>query len=651
MLFLFMSQPDFACNPHAIYEYVKNNTEHETAWLIKKDERYYELAKRGIRCAVYNTMEGNELLHEANYVIMNSYTFRNLRKGENQIFANVWHGSGIKAHDFYEQDMTQQRVRFLAELFEQTDLMCVQSLDDRFKLSAMLHFDLRRCYVTGQARLDCVKSSKGTEKLANLFGSEITKYRRYIFFAPSFRANGSSHAGAIFSDNIFRLKDFDKKAFDDFLKENRAAFIYKLHPIEQTAFLGRKVSLTEDCFELTDKMLFEKDIRYDELLNTFDVMISDYSSIVYDFLLLNRPIIYLVPDYESYKAEKGFVFNNIDMFMPGQKTFCFRELLPALREAFQNPKKYKKERDFVLASRFDFQDTQSAKRCYETIVNYKKPLNNADEKNERHLSYPSAAQLLSKWLPKEYEVIDSSKEIPGQYSLANISRNPLQKYLYITEEQPRQLRKLTGSSSTEICDIKYYYAVQKYPNVKICNVSGGVDYAFFHKPCPLQEAATEGRRRRIGFAGTLDNRIYFAMMQCICEVFSDCDIVFTGDLPPESPDWMKGFKNIQYLSVPYEELPSAIQSLDIALLPFFGRHAETVPKEYFQYLACGKQTVASAMNNLPDSPALYRSVSINAAVENIKTALLHVDDTDIQASARSLAEQYDWRKKAKSIFD
>ena len=167
------------------------------------------------------------------------------------------------------------------------------------------------------------------ERYEKIFGSRIKKYKRYIFFAPSFRANSSSHSGTIFSENIFRLKEFDKERFDDFLKKNDAAFVYKLHPVEQTAFSGRTFSLSEDCFELTDKTLFENDIRYDELLNVFDVMISDYSSIAYDFLILNRPIVYLIPDYEEYKSEKGFVFHNIDMFMPGEKVFGFEELLSA----------------------------------------------------------------------------------------------------------------------------------------------------------------------------------------------------------------------------------------------------------------------------------------------------------------------------------
>ena len=159
MLFVFMSQPDFACNPHALWEYVKDNTYHETAWLVKRDKKYYELLRRGVRCAVYDTVEGNALLKEADYVIMNSYTFERLPKRANQIFVNLWHGSGIKAHDFYNHDMDPEYAKKLAKFFDKIDLMCVHSLDDRFKLSAQLRYDLRKCYVTGQARLD---SQKGT---------------------------------------------------------------------------------------------------------------------------------------------------------------------------------------------------------------------------------------------------------------------------------------------------------------------------------------------------------------------------------------------------------------------------------------------------------------------------------------------------------
>lgn len=652
MLFVFMSQPDFACNPHALYEYIERHTEHETAWLIKRDEKYYELKKRGIRCASYNTLEGNKLLESADFVIVNSYTFPQIQKREGQIFVNLWHGSGIKAHDFYNHDMDMKHARNIKKFSDMIDLMCVHSLDDRFKLSAQLNFDLRKCFVTGQARLDCVKTSHGIEKIKQLFGDKMQDYKKLIFFAPSFRANGSSHSGTIFSDNIFRAEDYNAAVLDKFLQENQAALIYKLHPIEQTAFSGREFHLSEDCYELTDQMLFEKDIRYDELLNAFDVMISDYSSIAFDFLFLNRPIVYLIPDYEEYVAERGFVFHNVDMFMPGQKAFGFMDMVEELQTALEDPNRYKMERELVLSQRFDFYDDQSAKRCFETIVNFKK-LPDVDDfqgesEEKRELSYPTTAELLSKWLPKQYEVIDSTKEIPERFQLEIIRQNTEKKYLYITEEIPRELRKLTGRSTAEILDIAYYYDLCKYRNVQVCHVGGGVDYELFSASCNLPKKSD--RRRRIGFAGTIDNRIYFSMVQCICEVFSDFDIIFAGELT-SIPVWMGGFENLHYVPASYEELPEMIQTFEVAILPFFGRHKETVPKEYFQYLACGKQVVASDMANLPETDALYRSKSIGEAVDNIKKALLNVDDTKVQESARMTAKMYDWEKVAKKMLE
>ena len=56
MLMVFMSQPDFACNCHALWKYVKQHTDFETAWIIKKPAYYEILKERGIRCAVYDTV-------------------------------------------------------------------------------------------------------------------------------------------------------------------------------------------------------------------------------------------------------------------------------------------------------------------------------------------------------------------------------------------------------------------------------------------------------------------------------------------------------------------------------------------------------------------------------------------------------------------
>ena len=344
----------------------------------------------------------------------------------------------------------------------------------------------------------------------------------------------------------------------------------------------------------------------------------------------------------------------------------FSHMLSALETALNHPDTYRKEREFVLSQRFDYKDDQSSRRCFETIMNYRKIPDIKDlyiEETEITSSYyPSTAELIKKWIPEQYEVIDSTKVISEKNRLEIIKKNKHKEYMYITEEIPGELRRLSGQSSTEIKDISFYYDVMKCSNVKICYTSGGVDYAMFSGTRTLtspeevsaQSASDVGcpdgekkentqKRKRIGYAGIIDSRIYFSMVQCICEVFSDCDIIFAGELFSGRPLWLNGFDNLHYKPTAYEILPEVIRSFDVAILPFFGRHKDTVPKEYFQYLACGKQVVASNMKNLPVTKALYCSASVDEAVKNIKHALACVQDIEIQKSAKKLAIEYDWK--------
>lgn len=648
MLIVFMSQPDFACNPHALWKYITENTDFETAWIVKKSQSFFTLSERGIKCAVYDTIESHEILASADIIIANSYTFLNIPKREDQLLVNLWHGSGVKAHDYYDHDLNPRHVIKLKNYFGMVDLMCVHSLDDRFKLSAMLHFDLRKIYVTGQPRLDCVTSSDGKKKLAELFGERISGYERLIFFAPSYRSNMSCHAGKIYSDNIFRLDDFDNTRLNDYLKEHNAAIVYKLHPIEQTAFSGRNFSMNENCFELTDSMLFERDIRYDELLNAFDVMISDYSSIVFDYLLLDRPVVYLLPDFDEYKSKKGFVFSNIDAFMPGEKANSFDSLLSALTNAFEKPREYAEARRNVILNRFDHTDGKSAERCFRQIMEFRKISDDyVPYQSDPRTVMPSIAEQISRYIGDgSCLIIDSRKEYRDKEALLrDIDR--ADKAYYITSEIPGRFRSVSVRNSYKIVDLNLYYSLLENPKVNIAFISGGVDYVRFS----AARFSGEKSRPRIGFAGTIDNRIYFSMVQCICEEFSDCEVFFAGTIVGDYPAWLSGFDNLTYKEAAYDELPEIISSFDVAILPFFGGHRNTVPNELFQYLACGKNVVASDMPNLPECDAIFTSASVTEVIENIRRVLFDGSIEKNAAAARALAEEYSWDKIAEGLLN
>lgn len=646
MLIVFMSQPDFACNPHALWRYVTERTDFDTAWIIKKAAHYDVLRQRGIRCAVYDSMEAIEIVSSADILIANSYTYLSIPKKDNQLLVNLWHGSGVKAHDYYEHDLNPRHVIKLKDYFNKVDLMCVHSLDDRFKLSAMLHFDLRKIYVTGQPRLDCVTNSNGKEKLSKLFGKRIEPYERLIFFVPSYRSNMSSHAGKIYSDNIFRLDDFDSERLNRFLERFNAALIYKLHPIEQTAFSGREFAMGDRCFELTDGILFEHDIRYDEFLNAFDVMVSDYSSIAFDYLLLDRPIVYLVPDFEEYKRAKGFVFSNIDAFMPGEKAFCFNDLLTALEHAFYKPDEYSGARKEVIRHRFDYTDGKSAERCFRQIMEFKKISDDyVPYESDPKTVMPSIAEHIGSYINDgSCLIIDSRKEYDDRKALLKRIKEADRVY-YITSEIPSRFRSMSVRNSYKIVDLKLYYWLLEISKVNIAYITGGVDYKMF------SSAVFSGSRLkpRIGFAGSIDNRIYFSMVHCICEAFPECEIIFAGTIINDYPAWMNGFDNLIYIETPYDRLPEIIQSFDVAILPFFGAHRKLVPTELFQFLACGKNVVTSDMPNLPECSAIYNSASTTEAINHIRLLLSDTSNEGTGEDARATAREYSWEKVAEKL--
>jgi CDP-glycerol glycerophosphotransferase (TagB/SpsB family) len=79
-----------------------------------------------------------------------------------------------------------------------------------------------------------------------------------------------------------------------------------------------------------------------------DAMISDYSSIVYDYMLLDRPIAWALDDMEEYQLP--FLMENPLEYMPGEKLYCFADLLRFLEQVKRGEDPYRLERAVVAES-------------------------------------------------------------------------------------------------------------------------------------------------------------------------------------------------------------------------------------------------------------------------------------------------------------
>jgi len=170
-----------------------------------------------------------------------------------------------------------------------------------------------------------------------------------------------------------KLDDFNWNDFNYFLEKNNAFFYYSLHSMQnyQNQYLDLIYENTHIKF--IDENYFN---MYDpnEFLNEVDCLINDYSNISTDFALLNRPQLFVIPDYDEYDYHKGFI-EDYKSLMPGYTVNNFNELSSSILECIFKPDiyldKYKNIQSNLLHKYYNIKNTNSC----ESFLNFIKYLN------------------------------------------------------------------------------------------------------------------------------------------------------------------------------------------------------------------------------------------------------------------------------------
>lgn len=123
------------------------------------------------------------------------------------------------------------------------------------------------------------------------------KGRQIVIFAPTFRGDGFNSA-----HYPREYVDFDGLA--DFCRNNNSAIIFKMHPfIKDFVIPFGYEDVFEDATEIRE---------INDLLFAADLLITDYSSVIYEYSLLNKPLVFYTPDMAEYCASR-------DLYMPFEK--------------------------------------------------------------------------------------------------------------------------------------------------------------------------------------------------------------------------------------------------------------------------------------------------------------------------------------------
>ncbi|SJN16656.1 Teichoic acid biosynthesis protein [Marinilactibacillus psychrotolerans 42ea] len=374
-------------SPYAIFKYLisqPNYNEYKHVWSIQDFEdleivmnQYKDLDN--VIFVKRNSTKYLEYLSTAKYLINNS-TFQNFFiPKEDQVYINTWHGTPLKKMGFEipGNPATSRNVvrNFLSSSIlispnEHTTNMYLKS----YKLDGLYR---GKIIENGYPRIDLTlntNKSKFINKLLNT-GLKIDTNKEIILYAPTWKGTNVSQARNDMKQIISDMEILKEK------NGNKYNVLIKVHP-----FL---YSTAKDFIEIKD-ILIPDYIDTNEMLSITDLLITDYSSIFFDYLVTDKPVLFYMWDAEYYLDSRGSYIDFEEL--PGPVLYNIEELTEAITNVKDAQINYQ-ENYSAMKERFTkYDDGNVTARLVDYIFSNAsesiKVIKNLDDKKEKIIFYP-----------------------------------------------------------------------------------------------------------------------------------------------------------------------------------------------------------------------------------------------------------------------
>lgn len=291
-------------------------------------------------------------------VLVTTHGFNKVNK--NQKLINLWHGIPLKS-----MGRMEEQVETLPPKEFNMDYLVMTSKMQSVLMSACIHTDYNHTRILGNPRNDYF-NDKQSAYMASLTGSRI--FNKVLLYMPTFRQGFANRTEGIAAADIFNFGDVEKeKAFVRYVEKNDYLLIIKLHPLEEKILAEKFKELNSpNILVLNNEKLRKAELDIYQLLPEVDLLITDYSSIYFDFLLLDKPMVFVNNDLESYKGARGLLLEPYEYWTPGYKSQDYSGLEAAIEDSFSTDA-YSSKRSEMKDVFHLYQDGKSSERVLELI--------------------------------------------------------------------------------------------------------------------------------------------------------------------------------------------------------------------------------------------------------------------------------------------
>lgn len=298
---------DYSCNPKYLYEYMQEHFpgQFEYVWVVSDKKKYAFLEEEGVKLVKHFTVSSFPMLLTAKVIVTNgSYApWFSFRRG--QYVINTWHGGGAyKRVENGRPDAgwaARRRAEFCASNIDLFLASCKVQEQQMIRTTYQYKGEVLQAGTPRNDRL--VNGDIGEMRKRVRERYDIPENGRIVLYAPTYRRTGIP----VVMDSDYLLGQLDTiRNPANLLGQDDA----EISETVKWYFLCRYHRYQDDSMDIRVKGKDVIDVMdypdMQELLCAADILITDYSSCVWDYAFLKRPCFLFVPDKEAYTADTGF---------------------------------------------------------------------------------------------------------------------------------------------------------------------------------------------------------------------------------------------------------------------------------------------------------------------------------------------------------
>ena len=350
---------NYSDSPKYIYEYLNSQYpgSYRYVWIFsdrrrRREEKLPYSSKKVIRFSLRYFY----YMARAKYIVFNGRQPQYFIKRKGNVFLQTWHGTPLKKLVFDMDEVTTASPLYKKQFYIQTRSWDYLVAPNRFSEEVFRHAFMYdgKMLETGYPRNDILHledKSGLTAEIKRELG--IDEDKKVILYAPTWR-DDEFYASAQYK---FTLKlDMDK-----LMRELGDEYVLLL----------RTHYFVVDNLDLSPYVGFAYNVsQYNDIARLYlisDVLITDYSSVFFDYANLRRPMLFFTYDLEKYRSVLRGFYIDVEEELPGPMLFDTDEVLRAMKSLPEIEEKYREKYDKFYDKYCVWEDGNATRKVVETV--------------------------------------------------------------------------------------------------------------------------------------------------------------------------------------------------------------------------------------------------------------------------------------------